>query len=136
MKNLDQIKWSKRVVFFSLLLFFFNLPHTLEDFALGAPEEAGIPAPLLATVISLVFFLQAVGIYWIGQKKKRGAYVHVFLGLFWPIASGMAQLPVILTSNLYRAGMISKIYVFGIILVGLMILFTSIKTLSLSRSKR
>ncbi len=35
------------VVILSLLLFFFTVPHTLEDFALGEPARNGVPAPAL-----------------------------------------------------------------------------------------
>lgn len=135
MKNKEQLKWSQRVVLFSLILLFFTIPHTLEDFAMGAPEEAGIPASVLSTVISLIFFLQATGIYWLGQKNKKGLYIHVILGLFWPIASGMAQLPVIFNTESYRAGMISKLYVFGMIIIGLTMLFVSIKALRYTKPK-
>ncbi len=54
----------------SLLLIFFALPHTLEDFATGEPAKAGVPAPVLATVISLIFSAQALGLYWLGQKQR------------------------------------------------------------------
>ena len=60
------------IVFFSWLLFFFTVPHTLEDFATGMPARAGIPAPVLALVISIVFSMQALGLYWVGQKRQRG----------------------------------------------------------------
>ena len=48
--NVMSSKWSQRVVVLSLLLLFFTIPHTLEDFATGEPAEAGVPAPLLSLV--------------------------------------------------------------------------------------
>lgn len=133
MENSIQAQWTQRVVFLSLFLLFFNIPHTLEDFATGAPAEAGIPASVLSTVISLIFFLQMLGLYWLGQSKKKGLYIHLFLGLFWPIASGIAQLPAIFNEESYRSGLISKIYVFGMIVVGLLLLFAVIKALRLAK---
>lgn len=127
-------KWRQRVVFFSLLLLFFTIPHTLEDFATGEPAEAGIPAPLLALVVSTIFFLQALGLYWLGQGHRRGLFVHVAIGLFWPIASGMAQLPAILSETPYRSGTISVSYVVGMILVGVLLCLASI--ISLMKGKR
>ncbi len=127
-------KWRQRVVFFSLLLLFFTIPHTLEDFATGEPAEAGIPAPLLALVVSTIFFLQALGLYWLGQGHRRGLFVHVAIGLFWPIASGMAQLPAILSETPYRSGSISVSYVVGMILVGVLLCLASI--ISLMKGKR
>ena len=114
------------VVFFSLLLFFFTIPHTLEDFATGEPAKAGVPVPVLALVISILIALQALGLFWLGQKRRRGLFVHVGIGLFWPIASGIAQLPTILSESLYRSGFISIFYVAGMIVVGLLLCATAI----------
>jgi hypothetical protein len=101
MKTVDDnaSKWMQRVVILSLLLLFFTLPHTLEDFATGEPAQAGVPAPILATVISIIFFLQAPGLFWLGQERHRGLWIHAGIGLFWPITSGFAQLPAILTES-------------------------------------
>ena len=121
--------WGSRVVFLSLLLFFFTLPHTLEDFALGAPQEAGIAAPVLALVISILYALQALGLFFLGQKKRLGLFLHMGIGVFWPVASGFAQLPVILTESPYRAGAISVLYVFGMIAVGVLIFIFSLLAL-------
>ena len=134
MTKTDFLSASQPVVILSLLLFFFTIPHTLEDFATGAPEEAGIPASVLSLVISIIFLLQSLGLYWLGQKHKKGLYIHIGLGLFWPIASGFAQLPAIFSAEPYRTGMISKVYVFGMILVGILMLLASIRALRLSKT--
>jgi hypothetical protein len=126
-------KWTERVVILSLLLLFFTIPHTLEDFATGAPEEAGIPASILSLVISLIFFAQALGLYWLGQGQIKGFYIHIALGLFWPIASGLAQLPAIFSGDPYRSGILSKIYVFGMIIIGILVLLASIRAVSFKR---
>ena len=124
--NIISSKWSRRVVILSLLLLFFTIPHTLEDFATGEPAEAGVPAPLLSLVVSIIFFLQALGLYWLGQGRRRGLFVHLGIGLFWPLASGIAQLPTILNETPYRSGAISVIYVVGIIVVGVLLFISSI----------
>lgn len=119
----------KRVAGLSLLLMFFTIPHTLEDFALGAPAEAGIPAAVLAFVISVLFFLQGAGLYWLpqaGKFRRWGYLVHVGLGLFWPVASGFAQLPAIFGEEAYRSGFVSALYVFGMIGVGILLLVAAI----------
>jgi len=119
----------RRVVILSNLLFFFSVPHTLEDFAAGEPVKAGIPAPILSLVVATVLALQALGLYWLGQNHRRGLFVQIGVGLFWPLASGVAQLPTILSGIPYRAGFISVFYVGGIIVVGVLLLFFSLKTL-------
>jgi hypothetical protein len=124
----DKVK-QQPVVILSLLLFFFIIPHTLEDFSTGEPAKAGVPVPVLALVISILIALQALGLFWLGQKRRRGLFVHVGIGLFWPIASGIAQLPTILSESLYRSGFISILYVAGMIVVGLLLCISAIITL-------
>ncbi|MFK7806040.1 MAG: hypothetical protein AB8G95_30705 [Anaerolineae bacterium] len=133
--NAVQSKWVQRVVFLSLLLLFFTIPHTLEDFAGGEPAEAGIPAPVLAMVVSTVIFIQALGLYWLGQRRAWGLYAHIAIGLFWPIASGFAQLPTILSGEPYRAGFISVLYLVGMILIGILMLVSAIIALIGAREK-
>ena len=119
----------RNVVILSILLFFFSVPHTLEDFATGEPVRAGIPAPVLSLVVATIFGFQALGLYWLGQEKRRGFWVHIVVGLFWPLASGVAQLPTILSGVPYREGFISVFYVGGIIVVGLLLFLFSINAL-------
>lgn len=120
---------QRGVLLLSLLLPFFTIPHTLEDFALGEPAKAGIPAPALATVIAGLVVLQALGLYWLGQGRRRGLAAHVLIGLFWPLAGGTAQLPIILTGAPYRSGAISILYVGGMIVVGLLLAALAIRSL-------
>ncbi len=126
MENQNQIALNaSKIVFLSILLIFFTIPHTLEDFVSGEPGKAGIPAPLLALVVSVIFALQALGLYWLGQNKRRGIWVHLMLGVFWPLASGFAQVPTRLNEPTYRSGTISIVYVMGIIIIGFLLLIFS-----------
>jgi hypothetical protein len=117
------VRW---VVVLSILLLFFSVPHTLEDFATGEPGKAGVPAPVLSLVVATVLALQALGLYWLGQKQRRGLFVQAGVGVFWPLASGVAQLPTILSGVPYRAGFISVFYVGGIIVIGVLLLVFSL----------
>ena len=116
---------SSWILFLSILLLFFTIRHTLEDFATGEPGEAGIPAPLIALVVSVMFGLQALGLYWLGQKRRSGMWVQLVVGGFWPLAAGLAQLPTILSEPTYRSGFISVAYVVGILVVGILLLVFS-----------
>lgn len=116
---------SSRIVFLSILLLFFTIPHTLEDFASGEPGNAGIPAPLIALVVSVLFGLQALGLFWLGQNRRRGLWTQLVVGGFWPLAAGLAQVPSILREPIYRSGFISVAYVVGILVVGILLLIFS-----------
>jgi hypothetical protein len=121
--------WEVSVVILSLLLIFFTIPHTLEDFALGEPAKNGVPAPVLATVVAGLFALQNLALFWAGQKNRRGYFIHAGLGIFWPLAAGSAQLPVILASSHYRSGFISVLYVGGMMVIGILLFLASIQSL-------
>jgi hypothetical protein len=122
--NISALK-TNRIVFLSIFLFFFTIPHTLEDFATGEPDKVGIPVALLALIVSIIFGLQALGLYWLGQNRRRALWIHLGLGVFWPFASGVAQLPTILSGVPFRSGFISVLYVLGIIIIGILLAFFS-----------
>jgi hypothetical protein len=117
------------------VVLFCAAPHTLEDFATGEPAKAGVPAFILAYVIAGMFALQGLGLFWVGQQARRGYFIHVFLGLFWPVAAGAAQLPTIFSEGAYRAGFISVFYVGGMIVIGILLFVTSLWVLRTNQYK-
>src|SRR5574340_1770900 len=96
-------QWTQRVASLSILLVFFILPHSLEDFTLGEPAKAGIPMFTLAFLVAGLAALQGLALYWTGQRKTGGYAIHAVLGLLWPVFAGSAQLPVILQPGPYRS---------------------------------
>ena len=127
--------WTVRVVTLSLLLFFFAIPHTLEDFAVGEPAKNGVSVLVLAFVVSGLFALQGLALFWAGQQDRRGYFIHAGLGILWPLAAGMAQLPVILASSNYRSGFISVMYVVGMIAIGILLFLASLQALKTSGAR-
>lgn len=127
--------WTMSMVTLSLLLFFFAVPHTLEDFALGEPAKNGVPAPALALVVSGLFALQGLALFWAGQQERRSFYIHAGLGIVWPLAAGLAQLPVILASSSYRSGFISVLYVIGMIATGILLFLASLQALRIDNAR-
>jgi hypothetical protein len=123
--------WKGSVVILSLLLFFFAIPHTLEDFALGEPAKNGVPAAALSFVVAGMFALQGLALFWAGQKNRRSYFTHAGLGIFWTLAAGIAQLPVIFVSSNYRSGFISVAYVVGTIAVGALLFLASLQALKI-----
>lgn len=119
--------WTGRVAILSLLLLFFTLPHSLEDFSVGEPAEAGISEITLAFVVAGLIALQGAALFWLGERKTKGFVIHAVLGVLWPLAAGAAQLPVILAQDTYRSGTISVALVFGVIGVGILLLYASIR---------
>lgn len=128
--------WTVSVVVLSLILFFFAIPHTLEDFTVGEPMEKGVPLPVLSVIVAALFALQGLALFWAGQRDRRGYFVHAGLGILWPLAAGVAQLPVILSSSNYRSGFISVLYVAGMIAVGILLFLASLQALRATASSR
>lgn len=127
--------WAGRVTALSLLLLFFIIPHSLEDFTLGEPAKAGINMFTLAYVVAALIAVQGLALFWTGQRKLRGYVTHGVLGLLWPLVAGSAQLPIILQPGPYRSGSISEFLVIGIIVVGLLLFFASIRAWSAKRNQ-
>lgn len=128
--------WTVSVVVLSLILFFFAIPHTLEDFTVGEPMEKGVPLPVLSIIVAALFALQGLALFWAGQRDRRSYFVHAGLGILWPLAAGVAQLPVILSSSNYRSGFISVLYVAGMIAVGILLFLASLQALRATASSR
>jgi Ni/Fe-hydrogenase subunit HybB-like protein len=76
--------------------------------------------------------LQGLALFWAGQKDRRNYFIHAGLGIFWALASGIAQLPVILTTSDYRSGFMSLAYVVGMIAIGILLFVTSLQALRIS----
>lgn len=125
--------WTGRVAALSILLFFFTIPHSLEDFTLGEPAKAGINMFTLAFIVAALIAVQALALFWTGERKSRGYVIHAVLGLFWPLFAGSAQLPIILQPGPFRSGTISEFLIFGIIVTGLLLFYASIRAWSANR---
>ncbi len=122
-------RWTVIVMILSLSLFFFAIPHTLEDFALGEPVKNGVPVPILSLVVAGLFALQGLALFRVGQRDRRGYMIHAGLGIIWPLAAGLAQLPVIFATSNYRSGFISVFYVLGMIAIGILLFLASLQAL-------
>ena len=82
-----------------------------------------------------MFALQALALFWTGRRMHRSYIIHAFIGFFWPLAAGAAQLPTIFSGNPYRAGFISVFYVGGMIVIGILLFIVSVLALRAGRSK-
>lgn len=126
-----EFRYKKTVLALSLLLIIMVIPHVLEDFAVGEPAKNGVPVLLLQGVVASLIAIQAFGLYNIGGNHRVGYFIQVGIGFIWPLLAGIAQLPTILTGNHYRSGFISVFFVFGVVIVGILLLTMSIFSLKL-----
>ena len=124
--NNKALKYQRIVVILSLLLMIMAIPHILEDFAVGEPAKNGVPVLLLQGVVASLIAVQALGLYNLGGNHRRGYFIHMGIGLIWPLLAGIAQLPTILPARPYRAGFISIFFVIGIIVMGVLLFMASL----------
>lgn len=123
------LRCKRIVVVLSLLLIFMVIPHVLEDFALGEPAKNNVPALALQGVVAGLFSIQALGLYYLGGKNRRGYFIQMGVGLIWPLLAGSAQLPAILSGQPYRSGFISIFFVIGMIVLGILLFLASLRGL-------
>ena len=128
-------RWTT-VAVLSFALMFFSMPHVLVDFAVGEPLKRGVAAPVIAFVVSVLLAVQAVGLLWLGQRRRIGLWCHAVIGVVWPVAAGGAQLAEVLAEGVYRSGAISAAYVIGVIAVGVTMAVVSGVALVGQRSAR
>jgi hypothetical protein len=125
--NSKALRYKHIVAVLSLSLLLMAIPHILEDFALGEPAKNGIPILVLQGVVAGLIAIQAMGLYYLGGNHRRGYFIHMGVGLIWPLLAGIAQLPAILSSHPYRSGFISIFFVIGIMVIGVLLFFTSLQ---------
>lgn len=120
---------SSATVILSLALFFFTVPHNVEDFAYGEPARLGLPAIVIVLGLSAVFAAQGLALVWTGAGLRRGDRLHAVLGPAWAIAAVAAHTGEILLPGTYRTGLGSIVFLAGIVVDGTALGIASISTL-------
>jgi hypothetical protein len=95
--------WKGRVVILSLLLFFFAIPHTLEDFALGEPAKNGVPAEVLSFVVAGMFALQGLALFWAGFGPVKRIVAVILSTRDWEFSGPWQQALPNCLSSLHQA---------------------------------
>jgi hypothetical protein len=109
-----------------LLLAFFAIPHLIDDFLYGIPDDFGISnitAQVLAgvfIVIYLIIFRDLI------LGKRRGTMEAGAMGLFLALAGILKHIPLILLPGPYWSGWFSEGLIFGLILSGLLLFFLAV----------
>lgn len=126
-------KYSSAIVVLSLTLFFFTVPHNMEDFAYGEPARLGLPVLVVVLGVSAVLAAQGLALVWTGAGLRRGYILHAILGFSWAIAAVVAHVGEVLQPGGYRTGLGSFVFLGGIVIVGVGIGGASIASLRRAR---
>jgi hypothetical protein len=124
---------NRAVLAAALLLTFFSIPHLIDDFHFGVPEEIGLAQPfaqVLAGVFTVVLVLSVVGVV---SNMRAGYGACLAMGIFLCLAGILKHLPGMIKPGTYWSGWFSELLILGVIASGL--LLAAVSLLALSRYK-
>jgi hypothetical protein len=113
-------------VFAALLLSFFAIPHLIDDFLFGIPEEFGLTnqsSQVLSGVFAVILILS---ISLAARDLKVGYYACLSLGLFLALAGVLKHIPRMIRPGPYWSGWFSEFLIYGLIGSGLILAGVSI----------
>ncbi|MGD2145440.1 MAG: hypothetical protein PVH41_01960 [Anaerolineae bacterium] len=117
---------SNVVVLAALLLSVFAIPHLIDDFLFGIPEDFGLTNQS-AQVLSGVFaFVLALCTVLAARNVKAGYYACLALGSFLALAGVLRHLPRMLGPGPYWSGWFSECLIYGLVASGLTLAGVSI----------
>jgi hypothetical protein len=110
---------DKLVIPLYILLGFFSIPHLIDDFLYGIPEEFGLRVHI-TQILSGVFIVLFLLILWgLALDKKSGNIGGMSMGLFLALAGILKHIPLMIKPGPYWSGWFSEGLIIGMIVSGL-----------------
>lgn len=125
----------KAALWISLLGVWVTVPHVAEDFVFGVPQKYGVSLTLAGILLAAGYFLQIFGIILLAKGKRTGLLSSLLVGLLWLAGALWDHLPDLLKADPYREGLISKLWIAGIIVWGGSLATVSFMNLRQSRRR-
>ena len=111
--------FHKLVIPLYILLGFFSIPHLIDDFIFGIPEDFGISV-IAAQILSGAFIVIFLLILWgLALDKRSGSVGGIIMGLFLALAGILKHLPLIIKPGPYWSGWFSEGLIIGMIITGI-----------------
>jgi hypothetical protein len=124
--EMRKMRSSTKLVLGALtLLTLFAIPHLIDDFLYGIPEEFGISnqiAQVLAGIFSVFLVLTFVGV---GREARPGLVAAAFLGGFLALAVTLKHFPIMVKPGPYWSGWFSELLILGVFGSGILLLIVS-----------
>jgi hypothetical protein len=120
---------SNLVVFSALVLSFFAIPHLIDDFLFGIPEEFGLTNQSAQVLSGIFALLLVLSIVLAARNLKVGYYACFSLGLFLALAGILKHLPRMIAPGPYWSGWFSEFLIYGLIASGLILAGVSISAI-------
>ena len=117
---------SNGVVGAALLLSMFAVPHLIDDFLFGIPDEFGISNRMAQSLSGIFIFILIYCIIMAARERKSGYFACAGLGLFLALAGILKHIPRMLQPGPYWSGWFSEVLIYGLIVSGLLLTSISI----------
>ena len=117
------------ILFNGLVLVGIAIPHLIDDFLYGIPEEFGltnVAAQALSGLFSVLLFWSFAQV---GRENRVGLVSAGFLGIFLAMAGILKHVPLMLKEGPYWGGLFSEILIIALILSGLSLFSLSLYAL-------
>ncbi|HEY43545.1 MAG TPA: hypothetical protein G4O11_06130 [Anaerolineae bacterium] len=117
------------VVFTALVMSAFAIPHLIDDFLFGIPEEFGLTNQSSQALGGIFTFIPILSIVLAARNLKAGYYACLSLGLFLALAGILKHIPRMIAPGPYWSGWFSEFLIYGLIASGLILAGVSISAI-------
>ena len=117
------------MVFTALVMSAFAIPHLIDDFLFGIPEEFGLTNQSSQALGGIFTFILILSIVLAARNLKAGYYACLSLGLFLALAGILKHIPRMIAPGPYWSGWFSEFLIYGLIASGLVLAGVSISAI-------
>ncbi len=119
-------RWNNQVLINGAVLVGVAIPHLIDDFLYGIPEEFGL-TDIQAQILAGVFSALLIVIFSLVARGRRGGIVGAaILGGFLALAGILKHVPRMLQPGPYWSGFFSEMLIIMLILSGISLLIISL----------
>ena len=125
---------NKLILFNGAVLVGVAIPHLIDDFLYGIPEEFGLTDVAAQTLAGLFSVLLIWTFVQVGRENRIGLISAGTLGIFLALAGILKHVPLMLKPGPYWSGLFSEILIIALILSGLSLFMLSLYALRMPKA--
>ena len=120
---------SNQVLVNGVVLASVAIPHLIDDFLFGIPQEFGL-TNIQAQILAGVFTAMLITVFSLGARGHRWGFIGAgFLGGFLALAGILKHVPLMLQPGPYWSGVFSEVLIWVLIASGISLVVVSIGAL-------
>lgn len=114
------------VLFNGIILTGVAIPHLIDDFLFGIPEDFGL-SNAQAQILAGIFAALLIAIFSLAARRHRWGYIGTgFLGGFLALAGLLKHIPLMLQPGPYWSGWFSEFLIWVLIISGISLVIVSV----------